>query len=218
MNMTQEGAFNTDPNPRPDSAVLWQFLDLAKGQSVREIAKATGLSVGTISRIRGGRWEGIHPRTLRKISKYVADTVASRAEERYRRVAERDARQSALDQEFVARLMSELNGISAEDLAELLDGEVSAEDVQRWQRQEWKENERLSNRAGSLIFDMITPTPGAFHNPVAFREVLASIGKPGEQKARKQDALEGLWKFFAAAGPVPSWWYVLRDQVTAGQI
>ena len=47
---------------------------------------------------------------------------------------------------------------------------------------------------------------------------LGRLGDPGEQQARKLDALQGYKQVLATLGPIPNFWYELREQVEAGEL
>jgi transcriptional regulator with XRE-family HTH domain len=47
---------------------------------------------------------------------------------------------------------------------------------------------------------------------------LGGIGAPGEERARKLDALEGLRRMLTARGLLPGWWYDLREKVERGAV
>ena len=47
---------------------------------------------------------------------------------------------------------------------------------------------------------------------------LVGIGPKGQERARKLDALEGLRRMLTARGPLPDYWYLLKERVENGEI
>ena len=47
---------------------------------------------------------------------------------------------------------------------------------------------------------------------------LGGLGSPGEQKARKIDALEGYRRMISTLGAVPEWWYELKERVDRSEL
>lgn len=54
-----------------------------------------------------------------------------------------------------------------------------------------------------------------FENVVRF---LDGIGPSGQERARKLDALEGLRRMLTARGPLPDWWYLVKERVENGEL
>lgn len=63
---------------------------------------------------------------------------------------------------------------------------------------------------------------GAADDPFPSAEAVArfvgGIGPVGEGRLRKLDALEGLRRMLTAAGPLPDWWYLLRERVERDEL
>lgn len=47
---------------------------------------------------------------------------------------------------------------------------------------------------------------------------LEGIGPPGQERARKLDALEGLRRMLTARGALPDWWYLVKERVENGEL
>ena len=47
---------------------------------------------------------------------------------------------------------------------------------------------------------------------------LGGIAPPGQERARKVDALEGLRRMLTARGALPDWWYLVKERVENGEI
>lgn len=52
----------------------------------------------------------------------------------------------------------------------------------------------------------------------AMARFVEGIGRPGEERHRKVDALEGLRRMLTARGLLPDWWYTLRERVEADEL
>lgn len=52
----------------------------------------------------------------------------------------------------------------------------------------------------------------------AVARFVEGIAPAGQERLRKLDALEGLRRMLTARGPLPAWWYLLKERVENGQI
>ncbi|HEX9939128.1 MAG TPA: helix-turn-helix domain-containing protein [Longimicrobium sp.] len=70
--------------------------------------------------------------------------------------------------------------------------------------------------------DAVTPQaePGddPFASDAAVAAFLTGIAPPGQETLRKLDALDGLRRMLTARGPLPGWWYAVRQRVEAGTL
>lgn len=136
------------------------------------------------------------------------------------------------DRELVSTFLEEVTGYSQDEAAAMVDG-VTATDVWRWRNGEWK---RLSakKRRDLITFVERQRDGGAEERPEDvgrgseedelfedFDRVvryMKRMGPPGSEEKRKRAALQALHTLLAATGPIPSWWYDLRDRLDAAEL
>lgn len=135
--------------------------------------------------------------------------------------------QTPSDVDLVAAFLTAVKDYSGHEVARMV-ADVTADDMSRWRRGEWKRISSPKRRAITGFLEQreeTTTTPDEqkaedlFHHFEGMIRQMGGTGAdPEELVLRKLDAVEGIRRLYAATTGIPEWVYGMERRIKRGEL